>query len=65
VAAKDAAIGQISRYLGWYLSEDEKAPRGILIAAEFPAPVQYAALAIPKLDLLCYQVHFSFERARL
>jgi endonuclease len=61
--AKDAAVGQIARYLGWYGHKDGKPPRGILIAAEFPEGVRYAANAIQSLSLLAYKVQFSFERA--
>ena len=59
--AKDAAIGQIARYLGWYKKTEEKPPRGILIAADFPDPVRYAAAAIGNLTLVSYSVQFSFE----
>ena len=61
--AKDSAIGQIARYLGWFARTESSAPRGILIAGEFPEGVRYAATAIPTLTLLIYKVHFSFERA--
>ena len=61
--AKDSAIGQIARYLGWFARTDGDAPCGILIAGEFPGGVRYAAPAIPTLTLLIYKVHFSFERA--
>ena len=60
--AKDSAVGQIARYLGWYAKTDGKAPRGLLIAANFPEGTQYAAAAIPALQLLAYHVHFSFEK---
>ena len=60
--AKDSAVGQIARYLGWYAKTDGKAPRGLLIAANFPEGTQYAASAIPALQLLAYHVHFSFEK---
>ena len=59
--AKDSAVGQIARYLGWYAKTEGKAPRGILIAGNFPEGVQYAAAAIPHLTLIVYRVHFSFE----
>lgn len=61
--AKDSSIGQIARYLGWYAKLDGKAPRGLLIAAEFSKGIRYAAAAIPNLTLLEYKVQFSFERA--
>ena len=61
--AKDSAIGQVARYLGWFARTEGNAPRGILIAGEFPEGVRYAATAIPALTLLIYKVHFSFEPA--
>ena len=63
--AKDAAVGQIARYLGWYARADGKAARGILIAAEFADGVRYAASAIPNLSLVAYKVQFAFERVEL
>ena len=50
--AKDSAVGQIARYLGWYSRADGQPARGILIAAEFPQGVRYAATAIPNLHSL-------------
>ena len=60
--AKDSAIGQIARYLGWYTRVEGKPARGILIASSFPEGVQYAATAVNNLSLVSYQVHFSFEQ---
>ncbi|NIE72986.1 DUF91 domain-containing protein [Pantoea sp. Ap-967] len=59
--AKDAAVGQIARYLGWYGRRDSKRPRGMLIASEFPDAVRYAAEAIPDLSLVEYKVQFAFN----
>lgn len=59
--AKDSAIGQIARYMGWYAKTDTKPPRAMLIAAAFPEGVRFAAEAIPNLTLLAYRVHFTFE----
>lgn len=63
--AKDAAIGQISRYIGWYRRADGTRPRAILIAAGFPEPVRYAADAIDGLALRTYRVSFDFDDADL
>ena len=60
--AKDSAIGQIARYLGYYTKTEGKPPRGILIASDFPEGVRYAAAAIPNLTLIAYRVQFSFEQ---
>jgi len=63
--AKDSAVGQIARYLGWYARVDGKPARGILVAAEFPEGVRYAATAIPNLTLIAYRVQFAFEPAAI
>ncbi|WGS46813.1 endonuclease NucS [Burkholderia sp. JSH-S8] len=60
--AKDAAVGQIARYLGWYSKQDGKSPRGILIASEFSEPIRYAAEAVQNLELVAYKVQFAFSR---
>lgn len=59
--AKDSAVGQIARYLGWYGRQDGQRPRGMLIASEFPEAVRYAAEAIPDLALVEYKVQFAFN----
>jgi len=61
--ASDAAIGQIARYLGWYGRQGKV--RGILIAADFPEQIKYAASAIPNLELRRFQVRFQFETVSL
>ena len=63
--AKDSAIGQIARYLGWYTETEGGPVRGILISNNFPEGVQYAAVAIPNLTLMSYRIHFSFEQIKL
>lgn len=62
--ATDASVGQIARYLGWY-ARDGQQVRGILIAADFPERIRYAASAIPNLRLRRFQVRFDFEDADL
>lgn len=59
--AKDSAVGQIARYIGWYGRQDGQGPRGMLIASEFPEAVRYAAEAIPDLSLVEYKVQFAFN----
>ena len=60
--AKDSAIGQIARYLGWYSKTEGKTARGILIAGDFPEGLRYAAAAVSNLNLISYRVQFTFER---
>lgn len=59
--AKDAAIGQIARYMGWYSKRDGRQARGIVIAASFSHGLKYAATAIPNLRLVSYRVTFAFD----
>lgn len=63
--ARDNAIGQVARYMGWYSRTESKVPRAILIAADFTEGVRYAAIALPTLRLLSYRVSFAFEDVSL
>jgi len=63
--AKDSAIGQIARYIGWYAKTEGKPVRGILVAGNFPESIQYAAEAIPNLTLLSYKINFSFNEVKI
>jgi hypothetical protein len=63
--ARDSAIGQIARYIGWYARQDGRAPRAYLVAGSFPDAVRYAAGAIPGLRLVTYKVSFAFTEASL
>ena len=64
--AKDSAIGQIARYMGWHQQHKGTGTvRGILVASDFPEGVQHAALAIPNLALRRYRIQLTFEDASL
>jgi hypothetical protein len=63
--AKDSAVGQVARYLGWFLKSDGRPARGMLIAAGFPEGVRYGACAIPNLTLHAYKISFSFQQATI
>lgn len=63
--ARDSAIGQVARYMGWYARAELRPPRAILIAAAFSDPIRYAAEAVPGLRLVAYRVSFSFESVRV
>ena len=63
--AKDSAIGQIARYLGWYRQQGSATVRGILVASDFPEGVQYAATAVPGLALRRCRIKLSLEDAGL
>ena len=64
--AKDSAIGQIARYMGWHQQQQGAGTvRGILVASDFPEGVQYAAQAMPHLTLRRYRIQLTFEDASL
>ena len=63
--ARDSAIGQIARYIGWYARSESKTPRAILVAGAFSEPVKYGATALQSLRLVTYRVSFAFEDASL
>ena len=64
--AKDSAIGQIARYMGWHQQHQGAGTvRGILVASDFPVGVQYAARAMPNLALRRYRIQLTFEDASL
>ena len=64
--AKDSAIGQIARYMGWHQQQrGAGAVRGILVASDFPEGVQYAARAMPNLALRRCRIQLNFEDASL
>ena len=64
--AKDSAIGQIARYMGWHQQHQGAGTvRGILVASDFPEGVQYAARALPNLALRRCRIRLAFEDASL
>lgn len=63
--AKDSAIGQVARYIGWYQRQDGGKVRAILVASDFPEGVQYAARAVPGLALRRCRIQLAFEDADL
>jgi len=63
--ARDSAIGQIARYIGWFARTESRTPRGILVAASFSEPVKYGAAALPSLRLVTYKVSFAFDDVSL
>ena len=63
--AKDSAIGQIARYMGWHQRHQGGTVRGILVASDFPEGVQHAALAMPNLALQRYRIQLTFKGANL
>ncbi len=63
--AKDSAIGQVARYMGWCQKEGKGLVRGILVASDFPEGVQYAVSAVSNLALRRCRIQLAFEKAEL
>ena len=63
--AREAAIGQAAKYMGWYRRTENPAARAFLVAASFSESARYAAAAIPGLKLASYRIRFEFEDAGL
>jgi len=58
-------VGQILGYMGDLIAEDEfEKVRGIIVAHDFDKRTRSAALAIPNLTLMTYNISFAFERLR-
>jgi endonuclease len=60
--ADDRVCGQILRYMGWtrrQISGDREV-RGIIVANDFTERLQYAAEAMANVELIRYEVEFSF-----
>lgn len=58
--AKDSALGQLLGYIGC-LSTSETNVRGILVASGFDSRVVLAAIALPSVRLLKYQLRFDLQ----
>jgi hypothetical protein len=64
--AKDSAVGQVTRYMGWISKNKAKATvRGMLVASEFSEGTMYSARIVPNLSLVKFKVRFEFERQSL
>jgi hypothetical protein len=60
--AGQRAVAQILSYMGDVADEeDEKMPRGILVASDFDAKARSAARMVPTLQLKAYSVRFAFS----
>lgn len=60
----DRVCGQILRYMGWVAKNlaNGARVRGIIVANEFTERVRFAAEAMPDVDLVRYEVRFSFSK---
>lgn len=60
----DAAMGQISRYMGWVnqnLSNKKKA-KGVIVAKNVTEKLKYAAFIIPDISLFEYKLNFNINQ---
>lgn len=60
--AEEKVIGQILRYMGWVQKELAmgKPVRGIIVANDFSEALRFAALAVPTVTLMRYEIQFKF-----
>jgi len=61
--ASERVCGQILRYMGWVKRElaEGKPVRGIVVASDFHERVEYAAEAMPDVNLKRYEVYFRYS----
>ena len=64
--AKDAAVGQVTRYIGWVMKHrtQGKGVKGLLIASDFSEGTKYSASALPGLQLVRFKIRFEFENVQ-
>lgn len=62
----DQTAGQVLRYIGWvkhHLAEPHEEVHGLIVAHSVDPSLTYAVSAIPNVELMLYQVHFSLQGA--
>jgi hypothetical protein len=59
----DRAVGQVARYMGWVAANiaDGRKVDGIIISHDTDDRLRYAAMAVPGLQLLTYQLTFTLS----
>jgi len=63
----DRVVGQISRYMGWIKKNvaNGKDVRGVIVASAMDEKLKYAALVVPGITLLEYEIDFTLKPAHL
>jgi hypothetical protein len=61
----DRAVGQLARYMGWvkHTIGRDRSVRGIIVAKSIDTRLRYAAMILPAVTLLEYQVKFELHDA--
>jgi hypothetical protein len=61
----DKAMGQLTRYMGWVRQHlaNGKEVHGVIVAKNMSERLRYAALAVPGVTLLEYEVNFKLKDA--
>lgn len=59
----DKALGQILRYMGWFIAEEAKDRKvfGIIVAEKIDPKLKYATRASSNIDLFEYEVNFQLK----
>lgn len=60
----DRVVGQVARYMGWvrqHVAASGQLVEGIIVAHDYDENLRYAAMVLPGLSVLAYEVTFSLH----
>lgn len=62
----DKAIGQISRYMGWLITNNPAGTKvkGVIVAKDISTNLRHAVVAVPNVSLFEYHVSFSLNEIK-
>ena len=62
----DRAIGQISRYMGWLITNKEEGTKvkGVIVAKDISRNLRHAVVAVPNVSLFEYHISFTLNEIK-
>ncbi|NMX48104.1 DUF91 domain-containing protein [Pseudomonas sp. WS 5407] len=62
----DRAIGQISRYMGWLITNREEGTKvkGVIVAKDISQNLRHAVVAVPNVSLFEYHISFTLNEIK-
>lgn len=62
----DKAIGQISRYMGWLITNSEEGTKvkGVIVAKDISQNLRHAVVAVPNVSLFEYHISFTLNEIK-
>ncbi len=62
----DKAIGQISRYMGWLITNREEGTKvkGVIVAKDISQNLRHAVVAVPNVSLFEYHISFTLNEIK-